>query len=127
MSERNIDIAWAAGLFEGEGCITCLKPDGGRNPYARISLELGSTDLDVVERFASIVGVGNVVKRATKQRDHHKDLWRWSIGSKNGVLHVLDLLRPHLGSRRSKASDDAIAYINERLGAGCVTYEVKGL
>lgn len=42
------DLAWAAGLFEGEGSITC----SGRAPR----LQLKMTDPEPVERFCEILG-----------------------------------------------------------------------
>ena len=48
----NPEVAWAAGLFEGEGSITVC---GG---VARLSLVL--TDYQVLERFVEIVGTGKI-------------------------------------------------------------------
>jgi len=46
------EIAWAAGLFEGEGCITMTS--------GHAVLRLSNTDEWVVRRFAEIVGRGVV-------------------------------------------------------------------
>ena len=46
------EIAWAAGLFEGEGCMTV---SGGR-PFMR----LNSTDEDTPRRFWEVVAAGKV-------------------------------------------------------------------
>lgn len=43
-------IAWAAGLFEGEGC------SSWNNRNKRISLQLATTDEDVVLRFKRAIG-----------------------------------------------------------------------
>jgi LAGLIDADG-like domain len=45
-------VAWAAGLFEGEGCVT--------NADGRVNLRVTNTDLDVLEQFAAFVGGGKV-------------------------------------------------------------------
>src|SRR5207245_5183125 len=52
MSQSAEDIAWAAGLFEGEGSIT---QSGGR---VRLSLKM--TDEESVRRFAKIIQRGTV-------------------------------------------------------------------
>ena len=52
MEPFNPAIAWAAGLFEGEGTIT--RCDG------RLHLRMQLTDLEVLERFAEIVGTGKI-------------------------------------------------------------------
>lgn len=46
------EIAWAAGLFEGEGCITVSN--------GRPVMRLNSTDADTPRRFCEIVGAGKV-------------------------------------------------------------------
>ena len=85
------EIAWAGGLFEGEGCIGIVS--GQRQPR----LQLVSTDEDVVRRFADAVGWGNV---RFYEREPYKDYWQWSVQSRNGVIAVIDMLWPYLGHRR---------------------------
>src|SRR3990167_5406713 len=52
-----IEIAWAAGLFEGEGCISVHRSKG-RRPQPKLNIAM--TDLEPMERFAKALGVGNV-------------------------------------------------------------------
>ena len=53
------EIAWAAGLFEGEGSIGFRGGSRGY-VYAYLNLQLRSTDQDVVYRFHQIISEGNV-------------------------------------------------------------------
>lgn len=103
-----IDTAWAAGLFEGEGCIFGY-PAG--HPQGRgVRLHLRSTDLDVLERFRKVVGVGYIHK-AKKYKPHHKDCWVWATGSFEEGQHVIAMLWRWLGERRqSKAHDVLTGY-----------------
>jgi hypothetical protein len=48
---RNVEIAWAAGLFEGEGCVTEIN--------RRFALAVKNTDEEVI-RFDEIVGLGRM-------------------------------------------------------------------
>ena len=48
-------IEWAAGLFEGEGCIHKRK-----NQFS-FELKIDMTDLDVVQEFAESFGVGKLI------------------------------------------------------------------
>lgn len=50
---RTVDIAWAAGLFEGEGCIS-------HSRHGTPTVSLCMTDEDVVKRFAKVVGFGSL-------------------------------------------------------------------
>ena len=84
------NIAWAAGLFEGEGCIS-----SGR---AGIRLSLGMTDKDVVEKFLSIVGVGTIGKPTSLP--NRKPCWYWVLYKVEHSQAVLAALWPFLGQRR---------------------------
>ena len=83
-------IEWAAGLFEGEGCI-----DTNKN-----GLILKMTDLDVVEKFHSVFGVGNI-RPILDSHPNHKDQWRWCIYAKSEVVRIVSLMLPYLGNRRA--------------------------
>jgi hypothetical protein len=52
MVTRDEEIAWAAGLFEGEGTFTW--------DYGRAQLRVKMTDLDVLEKLLDIWSVGKV-------------------------------------------------------------------
>jgi hypothetical protein len=51
------EIAWAAGLFEGEGTITSSR--------GRLVARLNNTDEEVVRHFAMIIGLGEVMAHTT--------------------------------------------------------------
>lgn len=93
------DVAWAAGLFEGEGCLNAYRRPSGK---WSIQLRLGMTDRDVVEQFAAIVGCGSVHRlRVSKAHAHWKPMYQWYVQSGTDVVRVIDLLLPRLGTRRS--------------------------
>ena len=92
------EIAWAAGLFEGEGCITHF-PRNSRSFDLQVALVM--TDEDVVRRFDEIVGRGKVYGpyHSPSYGDRHKPFWRWT--AKGDAGHdVLDLLGAWLSPRR---------------------------
>ena len=94
------DYAWAAGLFEGEGCFnasTGPRARGGR--YKNCMAKLAMTDKDSVIRFAGIMGVGNI---RFEDRRHlgHQGIWVWTTGSFEGTQHVVASLWFGLGRRR---------------------------
>ncbi len=90
-------IAWAAGLFEGEGCIYLTN---NRSGQSYVHLTVVSTDEDVLSRFHRTVGVGNVYTKRPRE-DHHKPSWQWRCARRDDVAHVKNLLLPHLGERRT--------------------------
>lgn len=103
------NLAWAAGLFEGEGCITLSgKPPSGK----RVVLELGMTDEDVVKKFHAIVGVGHVggPYHPSTRPNHHKPHWRWTVTGGRQAQAVLAALWPFLCLRRKAKAEEAIRF-----------------
>lgn len=98
-----IEIAWAAGLFEGEGCFDASGGQHAHRPRATMSL----VDTDVLDKFVRIVGVGKVVPITPRQATHQ---WAWQWYTTEEEFYVVaNMLRPHLGKRRAQAIDDCIA------------------
>ena len=84
-------IAWAAGLFEGEGYIS--KAHNYR-------LTVNMTDRDVLERFAQIVGFGRV-RTMRPATDKHKELFSWDINNKAEAKRIISMLLPFFFQRRA--------------------------
>ncbi|MFM9625700.1 hypothetical protein ACKI14_48305, partial [Streptomyces turgidiscabies] len=89
-------IAWAAGLFEGEGCITISNQQRG---YQQPRLKLTMTDDDVVRRFGEIVEVGQFCIQRFKNPLYKEQLC-WYTGKREDVVKVIDMLIPFFGERR---------------------------
>lgn len=100
-----MEVAWFAGLFEGEGNICC---QNGR----RLRMQLGSTDLDVLQKIQAIFGGRIDSKKVAKP--HYKPFWVWEAGQ---VLtpQLAPLILPFMGSRRTeqitKALDEAASWV----------------
>jgi hypothetical protein len=104
---RKTDIAWAAGLFEGEGTWIVRQPQGkGRFPTAVIALQM--TDRDVVERFAEVMGCGRVTSQVDV-RENRKPLWRWTTARRVDCKRIAEAMLPYLGERRSARALEIIA------------------
>lgn len=100
----NENIAWAAGLFEGEGCFT-LSASNRSFPRAVLTM----TDEETVRRFAHIVGVGNVRPNNPPSRPGHcKPQWVWYVEG-DDVSVVLHLFRPLLSTRRLERGEEVVA------------------
>lgn len=106
------DLGFAAGIFEGEGCITQTRPQPrkvrsssstrrGRyprpDPKGTLAVSIAMTDLDTLERFVEIVGSGAIMEHTPDER--FKVQWRWTAYSDN-ARRIIKLLWPGLGSRR---------------------------
>ena len=113
------DIAWAAGLFEGEGFL--VRRPVGRRVYIELGIEM--RDLDVVERFVAVLephlkrtnrtaGPQQIASIRTRYRNEnnpkHSDTATWKIVG-NTAEQAFLLLRPHLGKRRTAKGDQILA------------------
>lgn len=100
MSPDKTEIAWAAGLFEGEGCIHI----GARNA----GLMLRTTDHDVLVKFHRIVECGNIRGPLPVAEPHHKPSWDWRAGSQADREAVLAAFLPWLGARRRERAQQML-------------------
>ena len=111
-----IDLAWAVGLFEGEGWITTANCDGGR---MKRQMGLNMTDEDVMRRFVKVVGPTSKNKdlygpyHPASAAAHHKDSWQWNQQRKSEVKRVLQLLLPLLGERRTARALEMLKELDE--------------
>lgn len=102
---KTSDIAWASGLFDGEGWITAHAKDGRR--YLRLGL--GMTDEDSVRRFHEAVGVGAV--RFDRRKLPASPLWAWGTSSFEDGQAVIAMLWPGLNARRRARAVEVLALV----------------
>lgn len=97
MCEKNeLEIAWAAGLFEGEGCILI---DGKTRKYPSLGLSIAMTDEDVIRRFSRVVGIEKTYP-VSSSGPGHKQQYRWKTSKRAEVERILELFIPYFGERR---------------------------
>ena len=103
------ELMWAAGLFEGEGCLGVRLWKG--TPSIP-TLQLASTDEDVVRRFHAAVGVGNFngpyQYGTDKDGVAKKPYWQWSALGYERAQAVIALLWEGLGVRRRARAKEVL-------------------
>ncbi len=87
------DIAWLAGLIEGEGCVTVNRQGRSTTPV----LQLDLTDLDVMVRAATLLK--RKVHLGPVPGPRHKQSYRVRVTGCHGASWLM-LLYPLLGRRR---------------------------
>ena len=88
--DREIELAWAAGLFDGEGsiCIAANRTNGDRSKIQhRLFVRLGMTNKACVDKFSSIIGFGKVYER--KKRLPLKMQWEWVVADRAACRALL--------------------------------------
>lgn len=97
---KETELAWAAGIFEGEGTISSNSPNGKAiHIKLAITQNGGAEARALLQRFASAVGMGNV--RGPYDYRGQNSLGKkprntLAYQSRASVEHVMSLLRPYL-------------------------------
>lgn len=98
--------AWAAGLYDGEGC-SCLlnhrSHDGHKMPELSVTQSSADGVPEVLVRFRDVVGAGHI-DGPIDQPEPWRPVYRWKSGALTDVRLVLDAIWPWLGPvKRSQA------------------------
>lgn len=101
--DEAIELAWAAGLFDGEGSTVRAgrRRQDGHYPSIRMCLSQKDTGPELLLRFQSAVKEGTVRERADRP-----EVWVWSLTGEP-CKKVLKALWPYLSSpkkRQAKAT-----------------------
>lgn len=92
MEIKEVELAYTAGLFDGEGSLSIFKCSRG-NSYG-LSIAIQITDKEVLDYISSLFG-GKVT--SIKRRENNKrDTWTWSLHSlkaKSFLVKIYPFLR----------------------------------
>lgn len=103
------DLYWLAGLLEGEGSFG-YHLNGGRRS-GRISIQIGLTDLDVIERVAILF---NRKVYCHKKRQNRKQSYSTFLTGPEAVI-LMRSLTPLMGNRRKNQIISSIEAWENRL------------
>ncbi|KKL96039.1 hypothetical protein LCGC14_1848460 [marine sediment metagenome] len=99
-----LDLAYAAGLIEGEGCITPNSEKRSNRmswrPYCRVSVAM--TDEEPVKWLYELFG-GTMRPKPTKN-PRHKDQFHWEVGGRRAGAVMAVLLKFLLIARHKRAA-----------------------
>ena len=82
--------------------------------YCYPRAQINSTDKDVLEEFARVVGIGNILPNTTKKEEHHKDQWCWIASRTQDVMELYILFKPWLKARRTLQAEVALQKIGKQ-------------
>lgn len=101
-----IQTAWLAGLYEGEGCLHRRRTNG-----TGYELTIAMADGDVVHRAHAITGLGRV-QHIPAYHEGWSEKWAWRVGKREEIATVMRAIRPLLGHRRGADADDFLAWVD---------------
>ena len=120
---NELDTAYMAGLFDGEGSVSYYKRREKRKGkkkaynYWMIRCELSMTDQYVVEWMHKTLGFGTVCKRLPiKSWIGKKTQWRWRCGYRDALIFA-KLMWPHVQVKLHKIEQILDHYDTEDLTA----------
>ena len=111
---KKTDLAYVAGIFDGEGCV-CLRINKGR--YYSLDISVANTNEWLMQWLKFAFG-GNfyAMQAKTRKAQNWKPCWRWTITGNKGSS-FLKLILPYLRLKKPQA-ELAIKFQEARRGAG---------
>ena len=108
LGETEENLAYIAGLFDGEGCVSCVqrptkRTDRNGKIYNQwyIRAEIAMTDESTVSWIHHTLNMGWSGPKRYHNKPHYKPQWRWSCGYRD-VLSLAKLLLPYAKTKKQK-------------------------
>lgn len=110
------DIAWFAGIFEGEGCFSIEK-----NGNTRITVAM--CDEDIIDRIKVMFPTHqNKSPIQPKPREPGGNMpkvrYTWCVSDPDEVKRITELMLPWLGKRRTARANEVLHHLANRPGNG---------
>lgn len=93
MRIKNIDAAWIAGIYEGEGSITVYGGSGPLHKYVRIMVY--NNDISMLYEIQRILG-GKVYERFYKRPGNWNRSFVWYVQRKEDINKFLKYIFPYM-------------------------------
>ncbi len=101
--------AWAAGLFEGEGCIHQRRTTEFKN----WRLQIAMYDKDVIEKFGACCIPDKPISIETRKASAHP-FYRFEVNCRDDINILLKRWYPYFGERRRAKADLFFEWYKER-------------
>lgn len=103
---RREQLAWLAGLIDGEGCISLTRRSPQRknrcvSPSYRLILKVSMCHLETVRRCREITGLGSLHMQDA-QKQHYTSAFTWFCNATDAEL-VIEAVLPWLVTKREEA------------------------
>lgn len=103
-----IEVAWLAGLLEGEGCFNLMRANS-RSKRPLIRVQVAMTDRDIVERVRALMDAPSVQEHKDRgQPDNWKRRYVTCASGRKAEA-VMRAVRPYMGERRGTKIDELLS------------------
>lgn len=89
-----VDFAWAAGFWDGEGCVSLTY----RNGQPRIVVQVAQVDREVLDKFCSIMEFGNVLGPYFQTNENAQPYYVWRVEGNTHLQRLKMRIGPWLGT-----------------------------
>jgi len=120
VSPNPTKVAWAAGFFDGEGCIVIRKklkrkadPEHPHNHF--LFVHVSNTQRAPLDEFVALWG-GGIVINHRRSEANSRPCWRWQSSTRQAAAALRDML-PYLVVKREEA-EVALAFQERRVPPG---------
>jgi len=93
----NDELAYLAGVFDGEGSFGIWSKGVGKTKQLRVNVDMA--DSDVIMRFLTFFKTGAIYSRQPKD-PKHKLMYSWRVTHKETAIDILRRMLPYLSKRR---------------------------
>lgn len=110
---RDEEIAWAAGLWDGEGCVSIMDHRTHEGYFileASITQSSPKSVPEVLERFRSIVGAGRIYGPYDAGPER-QPIYRWKLVRTEGIKAVIAQLEGQIGPVKSMQAASRLAIV----------------
>lgn len=113
-----LQLAWAAGFLDGEGCIHIAKQRyrTERADTYRLGVHVTQNDLAVLEHFRKVVGIDAPIHRVKRAPNHRRQCYTLNFTGHRAHA-LLTLLLRFLERKRTEAQAALDFWTNGRVGA----------
>jgi hypothetical protein len=117
MPNQELELAWAAGFFDGEGNVRFSRTKHKKNreyhrAYGTLVLQTTQIDRRVLDRFCLAVGVGKIYGPYTLKKRNHQCLKFSAHGA--DAEFAYEKLRPYLSPVKLQQGETALAEYKEQ-------------
>lgn len=112
-----LQLAWAAGFLDGEGCIHIAKQRyrTERADTYRLGVHVTQNDLSVLEHFRKVVGIDAPIHKVKRAPNHRRQCYTLNF-SGHRAHALLALLLQFLERKRAEAQAALDFWIDGRVG-----------
>lgn len=107
---RETDRAWAAGFWDGEGCVSLTYRSYGysTNPIPRIVVQVAQVDRRVLDKFQKIMGYGNILGPYKPKTKNSNPYYVWRVEGNTHLQEIFDILGPYLSEAKTEQMQRAL-------------------